>query len=157
VRSTAQAPLRQRVAYRLVEVEDGIELAAGADPGVDDLACYLAVPGEVVVRVVATEGGQRRGIGGDGGRVRLGGDLLVRRAQLAHDLPLRRLCGIRRADVVRPGEDHQPPDAAGREHVTVQARDDARAETVAEHPVPANAQVQQGGAASVTAGPHQVV
>src|SRR5438477_12287354 len=54
-----------RIADRAVEVEHGVELAAGADPVVDRLAGRLAVPVRVIVGGVAAERSYRRSVDAD--------------------------------------------------------------------------------------------
>src|SRR5690606_38283593 len=133
-----------RVAYGLVEVQDGVEGAAGADPGVDLLAGGFAVACRVVV-VVAAEGGEGGSVHQDVVGVGADGDLFVGGDQVGGDILL--VFGGGGAQVVHAFEDDQPADAAQREDVAVEAGEGVLAEPVVEDAVAAGGLVGDGEAA----------
>jgi hypothetical protein len=116
-----------------VEVDDGVEAAARADPPVDRLPGGLPVPGRVVVPGVALEERQGRSVHPDALGVRPHDDLFVGRDQIRRDLFPGCFGGLGGADVVDALEDQQPRDTTLREDVTVESGESIGPEPVVEH------------------------
>jgi hypothetical protein len=134
-----------RVADRAVEVDDGVEPAAGADPPVDRLPRLLADAVRIVV-AGAVERGERGAVDAEALGVGAGDDLFVGADEVGRDLLGGRGRRLRRADVVDALEDEQAVDAAPREDVAVQPRRRVRAESAVQDAVAARGLVDDGDA-----------